>query len=380
MRRAAAPSGNHTWTSGAVALRRRRHRLVTLSLIAGLLATAMAVTTASAYGLVQLPSGFPGSGPAFVDVDPGVDRVGPVLPAPDELAETGREVLPEPEPGDETAASPGEQPEEGAPDGSASSDDEPVASGTPEGGEDHGEGSAEGAAESANDPAPADGGSSIEDEATSDERSADTDADPRPDPVDITAVQVRLRELGYLIGPTDGAKGQQTLAAVMAFQRVNGLQVDGVVGPQTLAALESPVGAPELRGGPENRIEVDLDRQILHLVEGGDRVVTLKVSSGNGEPYRTASGGTALARTPVGEFVVERRIHGVRNAPLGTLYDPLYFHRGFAIHGSASVPAGPASHGCVRVARADAAWLIQRVPDGMPVHLYGGAHVFTPSS
>ncbi|MEX2503464.1 MAG: L,D-transpeptidase [Egicoccus sp.] len=77
--------------------------------------------------------------------------------------------------------------------------------------------------------------------------------------------------------------------------------------------------------------------------------------------------------------MVERRVHGVRKAALGTLYDPLYFYRGFAIHGSGSVPAYPASHGCVRVSMADAAWLIERIPDGMPVQLYGGTHVFTPS-
>jgi lipoprotein-anchoring transpeptidase ErfK/SrfK len=197
---------------------------------------------------------------------------------------------------------------------------------------------------------------------------------PAPDPVDLVAVQRRLQELGYLLGPADGVRGQQTVAAVMAFQRVNGLAVDGVVGPRTLAALEAPV-TPQLRGGPATRIEVDLTRQLLHVVRDGARVVTLHVSSGNGEAYR---GGTARARTPVGDFRVERRIHGERHAELGVLYDPLYFHRGYAIHGSNSVPNHPASHGCVRVTRADARWLIATVADGTPVQLHGGTHVFTP--
>lgn len=190
-------------------------------------------------------------------------------------------------------------------------------------------------------------------------------------------VQELLRAHGFLVGAADGERGQQTVAAIMAFQRVNGLAVDGVVGPRTIAALEAGSAKPVLVGGPADRIEVDLDRQLLHVVEGGQRVVTLQVSSGNGETYTNASG-TAVARTPVGQFVVERRIHGERVAALGVLYDPLYFHNGFAIHGSPSVPPWPASHGCVRVTRADAAWLIERVPDGMPVHVYGGTHVFTP--
>jgi hypothetical protein len=198
---------------------------------------------------------------------------------------------------------------------------------------------------------------------------------PAPDPTDLVAVQRRLQELGYLLGPADGVKGQQTVAAVMAFQRVNGLAVDGVIGPRTIAALDAPL-APQLRGGPATRIEIDLTRQLAHVVRGDTRVVTLHVSSGSGEAYR---GGTAYGRTPIGDFRVERRIHGERHAELGILYDPLYFHRGYAIHGSNSVPNHPASHGCVRVTRADAKWLIANIPDGTPVQLYGGTHVFTPS-
>ncbi len=193
----------------------------------------------------------------------------------------------------------------------------------------------------------------------------------------MTEVQEHLRAHGFLLGPVDGEPGQQTTAAVMAFQRVNGLAVDGVVGPKTTAALEAGSAEPVLAGGAPDRIEVDLDRQLLHLVRDGQRVVTLQVSSGSGELYQNAAG-TATALTPVGDFVIERRIEGVRIAPLGTMYDPMYFYRGFAIHGSPSVPPWPASHGCIRITRADAAWMITNVPDGMPVHVYGGAHTFTP--
>ena len=207
---------------------------------------------------------------------------------------------------------------------------------------------------------------------------APEDATPPAAPVvDVAQVQERLRRSGFLLGPADGEAGQQTTAAIMAFQRVNGLAVDGVVGPQTSAALEAGSAEPVLVGGEPDRIEVDLDRQLLHLVRGGQRVVTLQVSSGSGERYQNAAG-TATALTPVGDFVIERRIEGERVAPLGVLYDPMYFHRGFAIHGSPSVPPWPASHGCVRITRADAAWMIANVPDDMPVHVYGGTQTFTP--
>jgi len=80
--------------------------------------------------------------------------------------------------------------------------------------------------------------------------------------------------------------------------------------------------------------------------------------------------------TPTGTYRIERHIRGVREADLGTLYDPMYFYRGWAIHGSNSVPAYPASHGCVRVTRADAIWLFDRATIGMQVSLYGGTHTF----
>lgn len=196
----------------------------------------------------------------------------------------------------------------------------------------------------------------------------------------LVAAQERLRDLGYLIGAVDGAQGQQTTAALMAFQAVHGLQVDGILGPQTQAALDGDPTQPTLRGGPATRIEVDLDRQVLHLVEGGERTVTFKTSTGGGHEYTRGDGSVGVAVTPVGEFTITRRIAGERvsSAGLGILYDPLYFHGGFAIHGSNNVPAGPASAGCARLARADAVWLFDRVPNGTPVHLYGGQHTFTP--
>ena len=213
---------------------------------------------------------------------------------------------------------------------------------------------------------------------TPDSPTAPPDDDTQAAPVmAVTEVQEHLRADGFLLGPADGELGQQTTTAVMAFQRVNGLAVDGVVGPLTSAALEAGSAEPVLVGGAPDRIEVDLDRQLLHLVRGGQRVVTLQVSSGSGETY-TNDRGLATALTPVGDFVIERRIEGERIAALGTMYDPMYFFRGFAIHGSPSVPPWPASHGCIRITRADAAWMIANVPDGMPVHVHGGSHTFAP--
>ena len=54
---------------------------------------------------------------------------------------------------------------------------------------------------------------------------------------DVTAVQKRLIQWGYLTGSADGRYGAKTRDAVKAFQRKNGLTADGRVGPATAAAM-----------------------------------------------------------------------------------------------------------------------------------------------
>jgi len=185
----------------------------------------------------------------------------------------------------------------------------------------------------------------------------------------LADTQATLKALGYYPGEVDGRMGPLTRSAVIAFQKVHGLAPDGRPGPLTRAALAAP-GAPELRGGEADRVEVDVDRQVLYLVEGGVLHRVMAVSTGSGELYTGADGGLWRANTPRGVFRVERRIAGERHAPLGVLHDPLYFHRGWAIHGSDSVPTWPASHGCVRVSRADGRELFERVADGTQVIIY----------
>ena len=63
--------------------------------------------------------------------------------------------------------------------------------------------------------------------------------DAEGDPALIRELQQALTAAGYEPGPADGTYGEQTEAAVVAFQQANGLSVDGRVGPETAAALNS---------------------------------------------------------------------------------------------------------------------------------------------
>ena len=54
---------------------------------------------------------------------------------------------------------------------------------------------------------------------------------------EVTQIQTKLKRWGYYNGSVDGIYGSQTLSAVKYFQRKNGLAVDGIAGPKTLAAM-----------------------------------------------------------------------------------------------------------------------------------------------
>lgn len=204
---------------------------------------------------------------------------------------------------------------------------------------------------------------------------------PPPTPAyDVAAVQRTLAGLKYYNGPIDGAAGASFSYAVVAFQKVQGLGADGVVGPLTLAALAAPKAPVLQASSPATRLEVDLTRQVLYVVKGGALQRIVPVSSGNGATYSEQDGSTARALTPVGSYTISRRVVGEDKAPLGILYDPQYFYQGWAIHGSDSVPAYPASHGCVRIPRPDARWLLGAIGNGTTVLLYGGQFTFTAGS
>jgi len=97
------------------------------------------------------------------------------------------------------------------------------------------------------------------------------------------------------------------------------------------------------------RIDVDLSRQMLSVIDESGKVTkVLPISTGSGGWY-VSEGERRKAVTPTGRFRVYRKIPGWRKSPLGLMYYPVYVVGGVAIHGSPYVPRRPASHGCIRI-------------------------------
>jgi lipoprotein-anchoring transpeptidase ErfK/SrfK len=175
--------------------------------------------------------------------------------------------------------------------------------------------------------------------------------DPRPHPgstgLGVRLLQQGLRDLGYVTssgGRYDAATGR----AVLAYRKANGLARRTSAGRTVLGALFEGRGAYTVRYPRAGKhVEFDWSRQVLVLARGG-RV----------ERVYHASSGKASTPTVFGTFRFYRKQPGTNARGM---VQSNYFIRGYAIHGYKSVPARPASHGCIRVPLADArsidAWI-----------------------
>lgn len=195
----------------------------------------------------------------------------------------------------------------------------------------------------------------------------------------VKVLQKRLAELGYAPGRIDGRYGGATLAAVWAFQKVNGIKPTSTVARRTWDALEAPLAPKVLvpRGKP-TRVEMNLAKQVMVLYVGGKVRLISHTSSGSGIAYcETASWQgkeqrfCGSARTPTGDYRTTWRRDGWHTSYLGQLYNPIFFNGGIAFHGALSVPLTPASHGCVRLPMHVAEVLPGLLGTGVPVHVRG---------
>jgi hypothetical protein len=190
---------------------------------------------------------------------------------------------------------------------------------------------------------------------------------------DVRALQRRLTELHYDVAGVTGNYNYDTVHAVVAFEKVQGLDRDGVVGIDVWRALDEP-RRPHLRHPADAAtagIEVDIKHQVvIYAVHGHVRRI-LDASTGGGYYYTGSDGTQQKAVTPTGHFKIVYKRDGWVTSDLGTLYRPAYFnYSGYAIHGEDQVPSYPASHGCVRITVPAMDRLNAKLPVGQSFWVY----------
>lgn len=291
------------------------------------------------------------------------------------------------EPPAETGATSSPSPEESTPSPEPSAEEqEPEASASEPSSEPSGDGADEEAGEDPGDdtakPGEDKGDGTSQGEGKPEGKGGDKDPKEEPEKPDyieygevsnrVGKLQQRLKDLGYFVTSVDKAYGGETQQAIFALQKAGGLYRDGVVGDATQNAADDGV-VPKAQTSSGKVLEIDIDRQLVLAVENGKVVKVINASSGNGETYE-AKGATYTAYTPRGSFAVFREVNGMHSSTLelGDMWRPKFFTGGIAVHGSASVPAFPASHGCVRVSNSAMDWIWDTwgAPSGTPVVVY----------
>ena len=187
----------------------------------------------------------------------------------------------------------------------------------------------------------------------------------------LAAYQQRLKALHFDPGSVDGVFGQDTAYAVTAVEKLLGLPRDGRIGPAVQAGLEHfkyAAAEPKAEG---DRVEINLDTQVLTVYKHWQPILITTTSTGSGEHFCGGADGCQYAITPTGHFHFYYLHQGWDSGKLGKMWNPYYFNGGIAVHGLASVPSYPASHGCARIPMDIANYFPLLVTKGESVYVVG---------
>jgi L,D-transpeptidase catalytic domain len=136
-------------------------------------------------------------------------------------------------------------------------------------------------------------------------------------------------------------------------------------------------------------VEIDLVKQVMIVFQGGTPTLITHISTGANEKWceevtidpgedgnntreQIKKGICGDAITPPGIFYFYNRKQGMRESKLGSMYNPVYFNYGIAVHGAILVPLEPASHGCVRIPMSVARYFPALVEYGDRVYVFDG--------
>jgi lipoprotein-anchoring transpeptidase ErfK/SrfK len=159
-----------------------------------------------------------------------------------------------------------------------------------------------------------------------------------------------MRGMGY-IANSGRCFGGKTARGVLAYRKVNGMARSFRAGKGLVKRAFAGRGAYEVRHpGAGRHVEASLSKQVLVFAEGDEPVAVYPISSGKSSTP-TVTGHFEFIRTEPGY-----NSHG--------MYYSWYFYGGYAVHGYASVPDYPASHGCLRTFIADQPEIYERINFG----------------
>jgi peptidoglycan hydrolase-like protein with peptidoglycan-binding domain len=187
----------------------------------------------------------------------------------------------------------------------------------------------------------------------------------------VLLYEARMKQLHFDPGPIDGYFDQDTQYAVIAVQKYFNLNRTGVIDTATQWVLSKFRYAPAMPQAEGDRVEIDLNRQVLTVYKDWQPILISTTSTGSGAHFCGGEDGCQYAITPAGHYHFYDLYRGWKKGKLGTMWNPYFFNGGIAVHGLASVPTYPASHGCARVPMHIADYFYTLVTHGESVYVVG---------
>ncbi|GHU70657.1 hypothetical protein AGMMS49992_03370 [Clostridia bacterium] len=208
----------------------------------------------------------------------------------------------------------------------------------------------------------------------------------------VTAIQNRLKELGYFGGTVTGNYLEMTVSYVKTFQQKNGLGADGIVGPQTWAKLFFDPNVISVGGSGTTTPPASTAKYFI-TIDCVNQIVTVYSKDSSGkygkvEKRFICSTGTASYPTPIGSFTLNGRTArwcyfpewGSHAQYWTRINSSIAFHSviyskpqtNALVLSSYTNLGSPASHGCIRLLVADAKWIYDNVGAGTVVETFKG--------
>ncbi len=206
---------------------------------------------------------------------------------------------------------------------------------------------------------------------------------------DVRALQQRLTDLGYYRKEISGNFYDNTRAAVRAFQKNNGLPVDGVAGEGTQRVLYDDAQALNASATarppapPPYKLMIDITNQVTSayaLDQNGEytllvrRMICSTGTRANPTPLKTINGAKGRARWGYFPEWGSHAQYLTRIDSKNAFHSVLYSSPNSMslVVGAYDALGTRASHGCVRLLVDDAKWIYDNCPSGTPITAFEG--------